>query len=59
MCLFYYPKADSYQIEVKATNGNYLYAIDPYTFTAEGDLTNLTEEEKEVIAILSSFREVP
>lgn len=58
MCLFYNPKADSYQIEVEATNGNYLYAINPYTLTAEGDFTKSTEEEKEVIAILSSFREV-
>lgn len=57
MCSFYYPEADSFQIEAEATDGNSSWTA--YTFIAEGDLTNLTEEEeKEVIAILSSFREV-
>lgn len=50
MCSFYYPKPDSFQIESS-------YAINPYTFIAEGNGDFTEEEEKEVIAILSSFRE--
>lgn len=61
MCSFYYPEVDSFQIESESIDGNiYTSAINPYTFIAESSDGKFTEEEeKEVIEILSSFREVP